>query len=123
MMLRQILVPKHLLAIVFLFLFTSAFPQKNLIGKWVDIDHREKQIEVYLAQDNKIYGKSEKGFIVLKDLVYDIKTNTYTGTLVNPADSEAINITILQPSINRFTFVVKKFIFSKRFTFEKIVNQ
>jgi hypothetical protein len=122
MKLKQATYKKLLLIAMVLSYCLPSYSQTNLIGKWVDTDHKEKQIEIYTANNNKIYGKSEKGFIVLKDFVYDIKSDTYTGILVNPEDKEEFKITIKQPSINKFTFVVRKFIFSKKFIFEKMVN-
>jgi hypothetical protein len=105
-----------------LFYCGQSFSQTNLIGKWVDVDHANKKIEIYIANNGKIYGKSEKNFTVLKDFVYEPKSNNYVGVLVNPDNNEEFNITIKQPSINRLTFVVKKFFFSKKFTFKKEVD-
>ncbi len=110
---------KLLFASIILFYCPSIFSQSSLIGKWADADHKEKQIDIYTEKNNKLYGKSEKGFIVLKDFVYNFNSHTYNGTLVNPDDNEEFIITIKQPTVNRFTFSVRKFIFSKRFTFEK----
>ena len=96
-----------------------AFSQTNLTGKWIDTNHKDKEIEIYVCRNNKIYGKSEKGFIILKDFVYDSKTNAYKGVLVNPDDDEEFKIVIKQPSLTRFTFVIKKFFLTRKFVFEK----
>ena len=104
----------------FLFSFSiyqRVFSQDNILGKWVDKEHKEKKIEMYLSSDKKIYGKSESGIIVFKYLVFNSKTKTYNGVLIDPANNAKFSIVINQPSIDSFTFSVKKFIFSKNFTF------
>ena len=104
----------------FLFSFSisqKGFSQNSLLGKWMDKEHKEKKIEMYSGSDKKIYGKSESGVIVFKSLVFDSKTKIYSGILINPDDNAEFSIEIKQPTIDSFTFSVKKFIFSKKFTF------
>ncbi len=104
----------------FLFSFSisqKVFSQNSLLGKWTDKEHKEKRVEMYSGRDKKIYGKSESGFIVFKFLVFDTKTKTYNGILINPDDNAEFSIEIKQPTADSFTFSVKKFIFSKNFTF------
>ena len=72
---------------------------------------------MYLSIDKKIYGKSESGIIVFKYLVFDSKTKTYCGILVNPENNTEFNVLIKQTTTESFTFSVNKFIFSKKFTF------
>ncbi|MBC7888486.1 MAG: DUF2147 domain-containing protein [Ferruginibacter sp.] len=106
------------------FFTTFSFAQTNLYGKWVDADHKEKRVEMYAGSNQKIYGKSDKGVIVFKDFIYDAKTETYKGILINPDDGQEFAIAIKQSSSNNFTFAVKKFIFRKTFVFERrSVNQ
>ena len=95
-------------------IFQRVFSQDNILWKWVD---KEKKIEMYLSSDKKIYGKSESGIIVFKYLVFNSKTKTYNGVLIDPANNAKFSIVINQSSIDSFTFSVKKFIFSKKFTF------
>ena len=99
----------------------KVFSQNNLLGKWVDKGHQEKKIEMYLGGDKKIYGKSENGIIVFKSLLFDPKTKTYNGILKNPDDNAEFNIVIKLPSLDSFTFSVKKLIFSKKFTFVRLI--
>ena len=104
----------------FLFSFSlsqKVFSQNSLLGKWMDKEHKEKRIEMYLGSDKIIYGKSESGIMVFKSLVFDSKTKTYSGFLINPDDNAEFSIVIKQPTAVSFTFSVKKFIFSKKFTF------
>ena len=106
----------------FAFLFSScifqrAFSQNNILGKWIDKEHKEKKIEMYLGSDQKIYGKSESGIIVFKSLVFNSIAKTYNGILIDPDNNSAFTIVINQPSVESFTFSAKKFIFSKKFTF------
>ena len=104
----------------FLILFSisqKVFSQNNLLGKWMDKEHKEKKIEMYLGIDKKVYGKSESGIIVFKSLVFDSKTKTYSGILMDPANNAKFSIMINQPTADSFIFSVKKFIFSKKFIF------
>ena len=98
-------------------IFQRVFSQDNILGKWVDKEHKEKKIEMYLRSDKKIYGKSESGIIVFKSLVFNSKAKTYSGILINPDNNAAFPIVINQPTKDSFTFSVKKFIFSKKITF------
>ena len=95
----------------------KVFSQNNLLGKWMDKEQKEKKIEMYLGIDEKVYGKSESGIIVFKSLVFDSKTKTYSGILIDPANNAKFSIVTNQPTANSFIFSVKKFIFSKKFTF------
>ena len=105
-------------AFLFLFsIFQKVFAQDNILGKWVDKEHKEKKIEMYLSSDKEIYGKSESGIIVFKSLVFNSKAKTYSGILINPDNNAAFTIVINQPTKDSFTFSVEKFIFLKRFTF------
>ena len=104
----------------FLFSFSISqrvFSQNNLLGRWMDKEHKEKKIEMYLGGDKKIYGKSENGTIVFKSLAFDSKAKIYSGILIDPANNAKFSIIINQPTADSFTFSVKKFIFSKKFTF------
>ena len=106
----------------FLFSFSISqrvFSQNNLLGRWIDKEHKEKKIEMYLGSDKEIYGKSESGIMVFKSLVFNSKTKTYNGVLIDPANNAKFSIVINQPTIDSFNFSVKKFIFSKKFTFLK----
>ncbi len=102
---------------VYLGIYQKSFSQSNLTGKWMDKEHNEKKIEMYIGADKKIYGKSKKGTIVFKSFVYDTETKFYNGILINPADNQEFNIIIKQLTADNFTFSVKKLIFSKKFIF------
>ena len=110
----------------FAFLFSFCVSQKviaqnDLLGNWIDKEHKEKKIEMYLGSDKKIYGKSESGIIVFKSLVFNSKAKTYGGILKDPDNNAEFIIVINQPTTDSFTFTVRKFIFSKRFTFLRVL--
>jgi hypothetical protein len=95
---------KKTLAAALLFFCTfQSLSQTGLIGKWTDKDHKEKQVEMYVGSNGKIYGKSENGFIGFKDLIYDAASKTYSGLLVNPDNNEEFKISIQQPASGVFT--------------------
>ena len=107
---------------LFAFLFAlsisqKVFAQHNILGKWIDKEHKEKKVEMYLGSDKRIYGKSESGKIVFKSLVFNSKAKTYGGILKDPDNNAEFIIVINQPTTDSFTFTVRKFIFSKKFTF------
>ena len=115
---------KTLSFFVFLLSFSisqKGFSQNNLLGKWMDKEHKEKKIEMYLGGDKKIYGKSKSGTIVFKSLIFDSKAKIYSGILIDPANDAEFSIIINQPTADSFTFSVKKFIFSKKFTFIRLL--
>ena len=115
---------KTLSFFVFLFSFSisqKGFSQNNLLGKWMDKEHKEKKIEMYLGGDKKIYGKSESGTIVFKSLIFDSKAKIFSGILIDPANDAEFSIIINQPTADSFTFSVKKLIFSKKFTFIRLL--
>ncbi|MBO0933504.1 hypothetical protein [Fibrella aquatilis] len=95
----------------------AAFSQNALIGKWADRDHKDKQVEIVLL-NGKLVGRDHNGKLVFKDLVFDTKTNLYNGVLLNPdKEGETFKISISLLSVTEFTFKVKKYFFSKSFTF------
>ena len=115
---------KTLSFFVFLLSFSisqKGFSQNNLLGKWMDKEHKEKKIEMCLGGDKKIYGKSESGTIVFKSLAFDSKAKIYSGILIDPANDAEFSIIINQSTADSFTFSVKKFIFSKKFTFIRLL--
>lgn len=110
---------KPLATISLLFFFATGYSQSNLIGKWTDKDHNEKSIEIYISADKITFGKDNSGKIVLKNFNENIRNKTFSAILVNPENDEEFKIDITQANKDLFYFVVKKFIFSKKFTFER----
>ena len=68
---------------------------------------------MYSGSDKKIYRKNESGIIVFKSLVFDSKTKTCIGILIDPDNNAEFSIDIKQPTTESFTFSVKKFFFKK----------
>lgn len=101
--------------------FSNAQNSDAIFGKWKDVNHTEKTVEIYKAVDGKFYGKGiSNGFVVFKALVWDKLTNTYKGLLINPDNNDEFPITIRLTGADTFTFKVSKFIMSKKFEFVRI---
>jgi ring-1,2-phenylacetyl-CoA epoxidase subunit PaaE len=95
---------------------TTAFGQTEFIGgSWKDKAHPEKVV-TFLKSDNNIIGKDSKNKVIFKSIKL-LKNNQYQGILINPDDNEEFKVNITLSSKNEFKFKVKKFIFSKEFTF------
>ncbi len=92
--------------------------QSTLAGNWHDKNHPEKIVAI-TSSAHVFIGKDKTEKIVFRDLK-SIGKNQYTGTLINPDDNETFDITISMVSSDEFTFSVKKFIFTKEFTFQRL---
>ena len=113
---------KPIVTTILLFISLSAFSQtsNSIIGKWKDQSHPEKQVQMYLGADNKIYGKSLDNSIIFKALAWDNTAKVYNGILINPDNKEEFKISISLTNNDTFTFTVKKFIFTKKFQFIRV---
>jgi hypothetical protein len=113
---------KPIVTTILLFISLTAFTQtsNSIIGKWKDQSHPEKQVQMYLGADNKIYGKSPDNLIVFKALAWDNITKVYNGILINPENKEELKISISLTNNDTFLFTLKKFIFTKKFQFVRI---
>jgi Uncharacterized protein conserved in bacteria (DUF2147) len=101
----------------------------SILGKWKNLDaEKAMQMEIYLAQDGKYYGKiindnsqpSKNGNIALKALQYDAKKGTYKGTMSPPDAKTEINVTLSLQDNNKLKMVGKKFFMSKTFYLQRI---
>lgn len=120
---------KILSVTLFTILTTSAMSQKHkgIIGKWQDANHPEKQIEFY-QQNNKFYGKSignesrtyKNPIIIFKEFHWIDNLKIYKGKLIDPENNDEYDIDINFIGNNKFQFSVNKFVFTKKFTFERI---
>jgi hypothetical protein len=113
---------KPIITTLLLFVSLTAFSQtsNSIIGNWKDQTHPEKQVQMYLGADNKIYGKSPNNTIVFKALIWDNTAKIYNGILINPDNKEEFKIKISLKNNDTFVFSVKKFIFSKEFQFIRV---
>jgi ring-1,2-phenylacetyl-CoA epoxidase subunit PaaE len=115
---KSINISKRAAVIIFvIFIYcTTAFGQTEFIGgSWKDKAHPEKVV-TFLKSDNNVVGKDIKNKVIFKSIKL-LKDNQYQGILINPDDNEEFKVTITMSSKNEFKFKVKKFIFSKEFTF------
>jgi lathosterol oxidase len=113
---------KPILTALLLFISLSVFSQSSnsIVGNWKDKSHPEKQVQMYVGTNDKIYGKAANNTIVFKALVWDNATKKYNGILINPDNKEEFKISISLSTNDTFSFTVKKFIFSKKFQFVRI---
>jgi uncharacterized protein (DUF2147 family) len=100
-----------------------------ILGKWKNLDEgKAMQLEIYLAQDDKYYGKiindnnqpSKNGTIALKALQYDAAMGSYKGTMQPPDSKMEINITATLLGNNKLKMVGKKLFMSKTFYLQRI---
>lgn len=124
--------PRPLLTSVVLFLLplaASAGPvaEEKLQGAWRDAD-RKSVIEFTRDPAGLWWGKTieavhakEAGKVVFRKLVYDAKTNSFTGLMIKPDDDDdaTMPVTVTLVSETSMTAVVKKFIFSKTLSLTK----
>jgi uncharacterized cupredoxin-like copper-binding protein len=101
----------------------------DILGKWKNLDEgKAMQMEIYLAQDGKYYGKiindnnqpSKNGTIALKALQYDAPTASYKGTMQPPDSKMEIQITATLVGNNKLKMVGKKLFMSKTFYLQRI---
>lgn len=121
-----------------LFFFISMTPMQentgiqnntDITGKWIT-EEKDKtaQIEIYLSKDGKYYGKvinniknpANNGRIMLKELVYNEKTKTYTGTMLPPDAGIELNVTITLESKDRLKIVARKLVMRKTMYLKRI---
>jgi uncharacterized protein (DUF2147 family) len=101
----------------------------DIIGKWNnEAPGTSMQMEIFLATDGKYYGKTirskehpaQEGKITLKALVYDQKTNQYTGSMKVPDGNMELNISLLLVNKDRIKMTGKKLLMSKTFYLARI---
>jgi uncharacterized protein (DUF2147 family) len=100
-----------------------------ILGKWKNLDEgKAMQLEIYLAQDGKYYGKvindndqpSKNGTIALKALQYDAAMGSYKGTMSPPDANMDIHVTLSLQNVNKLKMVGKKLFISKTFYLQRI---
>ncbi|MFN7116017.1 MAG: DUF2147 domain-containing protein [Saprospiraceae bacterium] len=115
-----------------LLLFTSftllAQNAKDIIGKWKDKDHPDKQIEMYVQGTDKYEAKmindtrkkSQNGLIIFKNLSWNEAKRIYQGILINPDDGNEFKINIELVNKDTFQFKIKRMFLTKTFQFVRI---
>jgi Uncharacterized protein conserved in bacteria (DUF2147) len=100
-----------------------------ILGKWKNLEEgKAMQLEIYLAQDGKYYGKiindnsqpTKSGTIALKALQYDDATASYKGTMQPPDSKMEVNITATLLGNDKLKMVGKKLFMSKTFYLQRI---
>lgn len=107
---------------------SAAAQPDDILGKWQDAAHPEKQVEFYKKKDNKYTGKiindqknaSRNNAILFRDLVWNETSRTYQGILINPDNLDEFKVEIRFPDSNTFQFKAGKFVFSRTFLFKRI---
>lgn len=99
-----------------------------ILGKWQDIEHPEKQVQI-TSQSDSFIGKFinssksyENGKTVLKDLVWSEASKSYKGILIEPNNGSEYEIEIKMIGTDQFRFSVGNLIFSKTFNFKRITQ-
>jgi uncharacterized protein (DUF2147 family) len=122
----------YLFIIVFgllLITISPSFSQEanDILGKWQDADHPEKQVEIVKHQDffiGKVINDSSKnsknGTIVFHELTWDSRDKSYSGTLINPDNKDKFGIKFKLEEKDSFHFTVSRFVFSKTLSFKRI---
>ncbi len=101
---------------------------EQLLGKWRDSKHPEKQIVMVQQSATMFFGKkivepgkaNEKETVLFRNLVWDSATRTYKGVLIDPESQQEYDITIQMPARDQFTFTIKRFFLSRTFQFVRI---
>ena len=120
---------KMLFVLILLFFagFTlQAQDPKTILGNWQDEAHPEKQIKMF-SLSGKYFGKSIQSepnqiSIVFRDLFWSDSKNSYVGSIINPDNGDKFSVEIQMLGTDKFKFSVGKFIFTKTFTFKRIVQ-
>ena len=108
----------------------SAFGQKakEIEGVWKSDDKKKIEIQIYLASDGYYYGKiiqdqdnkNNVGKIILKELKYDNKNNSFSGIMLPPDKDIEANATITFENNKKIKVVAKKLLLSKTIYFTKV---
>ena len=101
---------------------------EQLLGKWKDSKHPEKQIVMFRQSATTFCGEkiaapgkaNEKKTVLFRNLTWDSSTRTYKGVLIDPERQNEYGIILQMPAKDRFTFTVKRFFLSRTFQFVRI---
>jgi len=99
----------------------SAQQQEQLLGIWQDAKFPEKQVEI-VKEQGAYQGLSAKNRSqkVFRSLVWDQRSQTYSGYIINPDNAKAHLIEIVLVDQNTFEFTVGAFLFKKTFRFQRL---
>jgi uncharacterized protein (DUF2147 family) len=123
---------KYILLMSSVLALSAVFAQQSpnaIVGRWKgEEEGKPLQMEIYLAADGKYYGKvvnddnkkSKNGAIVVKQLSYIPKSNTYKGSMQPPEAAMTFNITLSLENNDRIRIVARRFLISKTMYLSRI---
>jgi hypothetical protein len=83
-------------------------PTIGIVGSWHSEDQNLNKLIIYKGSNNLYYGKTEDGKIVIKDLKYDEKSESFIGSMTPPdAKIELIAIVTLLENGNLKVYASK----------------
>ena len=117
----------HITLLMILFsLYSYVDKEHSIIGKWYAEEIEKSTIEIEQKEDGNFYGEivaSEKkewiGKMVLDNLKYDSKTNTWKGEIYSLKRNMTIDVTLSLESEMRLKLVGNKLFMTKTFYWKK----
>jgi uncharacterized protein (DUF2147 family) len=98
----------------------------QILGKWQDAAHPEKQVEFHKT-DGRYTGRvinapkaSRSDQVIFRDLVWNDQRQTYQGILINPDNADEYKVEVSLTDTDTFQFKAGKLIFYKTFVFKRI---
>lgn len=118
---------KILLVLVITPCYLFAQQAKDIIGKWKNDENNDFQIEIYLAKNDKYYGKtinsndkSKDGKVLLQHITYDSTNKTFSGILTPPDAPFEMETEFIFLDKNKLQMTGHKFLFTKTMTLSRL---
>lgn len=113
---------KIISTIILLFAATAIFAQSSssITGKWKGKAKRDLVIEIYQAPDGLFYGKNSQGKIVLQQLQFDTKSNSYKGKMIPTSKDITLSVTLFPENSERIKLIGKNTMMTKTIYLTKI---
>lgn len=123
---RNVKVVLVLMLLLFSGISLKAQDPKTILGNWQDEAHPEKQIKMFVLS-GKYFGKSIQAEpnqinVIFRDLVWSDSKKSYLGSIINPDNGDKYSVEIQMLGTDKFRFSVGKFIFTRSFTFKRILQ-
>ncbi len=103
--------------------FSFKTDKNVIVGYWQAKDENNRKIEIYQDKDGFYQGKSiplskeQKSSSVIKNLKYDAKSKSYSGTMFPPDKNITLNVTITITSNDELKVVARKLLITKTMFF------
>jgi hypothetical protein len=94
-------------------------PTKEIVGSWNSEDQNLKTLIIYKGTNNLYYGKNEAGKIILKDLKYDEKSESFIGSMTPPDAKIELTATVTLLENGNLKVEASKFIMKTTMIFIK----